>query len=186
MGLLVAQMVKNLPTTWEIQVQSPSWKDHLEKEMTSYSSILAWRILWTEKPGELQSMGSQIVGHDWAASTNQQGKWKNKGRTCPLFCFPLILLVTSLELAQTPACLLLLSSPLPTKKSLSRLPLGWLLNICPRKSNKATVLNPCFERNLPSTNAPLCYYKVIQQLYAKNLFLVRLELMNQKLMIFFK
>ena len=45
------------------------WEDPLEKEMTTHSSILAWRIPWTEEPGWLQSMGSQRVGHDWAPFT---------------------------------------------------------------------------------------------------------------------
>ena len=61
---LVAQTVKCLPTMWETQVQSLGWKDFLEKEMATHSSILAWKILWTEKPGRLQSMGLQRVGHD--------------------------------------------------------------------------------------------------------------------------
>ena len=45
-------------------VQSLGWEDPLEKEMATLSSILAWRIPWMEEPGELQSMGSQRVGHD--------------------------------------------------------------------------------------------------------------------------
>ena len=49
---------------WETQVQSLGWEDPLEKEMVTHSSILAWRIPWMEKPGRLQSMGSQRVGHD--------------------------------------------------------------------------------------------------------------------------
>ena len=56
--LLVAQMVKRLPTVWETWVQSLGWKDLLEKEMATHSSILAWRIPWTEESGGLQSMGS--------------------------------------------------------------------------------------------------------------------------------
>jgi len=60
----VAQTVKNLPAMWETQVQSLGGEDPLEKEMATHSSILAWRISWTEEPGELQSMGSQRVGHD--------------------------------------------------------------------------------------------------------------------------
>ena len=56
---LVAQMVKRLPAMWETWVQSLSWKNSLEKEMATLSSILAWRIPWTEDPGRLQSMGSQ-------------------------------------------------------------------------------------------------------------------------------
>ena len=61
---LVAQMVKNQPTMQETQVQSLGQEDSLEKEMAAHSGILAWRILWTEEPGGLQSMGSQRVGHD--------------------------------------------------------------------------------------------------------------------------
>ena len=61
---LVAQMVKNLPATWETQVLSLDQEDTLEKRMATHSSILAWRISWTEEPGGLQSMGSQTVGHD--------------------------------------------------------------------------------------------------------------------------
>jgi len=48
----------------ETCVQSLGQEDPLEKEMATYFSILAWRILWTEEPGRLQSMGSQRVGHD--------------------------------------------------------------------------------------------------------------------------
>ena len=48
---LVAQMVKNLPTMWETQVHSLGWEDLLEKEMATHSSILAWKISWTEEPG---------------------------------------------------------------------------------------------------------------------------------------
>ena len=49
---------------WKTQVLSLGGEDPLEKEMTTRSSILAWRIPWTEEPGGLQSMGSQRVGHD--------------------------------------------------------------------------------------------------------------------------
>ena len=61
---LVAQTVKNLPTIWETWVRSLGWEDLLEKGIATHSSILARRIPWTEKPGELQSMGSQRVRHD--------------------------------------------------------------------------------------------------------------------------
>ena len=62
---LVAQMVKkNLPTTQETCVQSLGREDPLEKGMATHSSILAWRILWAEEPGRLQSMRFQRVGHD--------------------------------------------------------------------------------------------------------------------------
>ena len=56
---LVAQMVKNLPAMQETRVQFLGREDPLEKGMATYSSILIWRIPWTEEPGGLQSMGSQ-------------------------------------------------------------------------------------------------------------------------------
>ena len=63
-------MVKNLPAMYETWVQFLGWEDFLEKGMathssTTHSSILAWRILWTEEPGGPQSMGLQTVGYDW-------------------------------------------------------------------------------------------------------------------------
>ena len=64
MTSLVAQTIKHLPTVWETRVQSLGREDLLEKEMATHSSILTWRIPWMEKPGRLQSMGSQRVGHD--------------------------------------------------------------------------------------------------------------------------
>ena len=64
MTSLVAQRVKRLPTMQETQVQTLDREDLLEKEMVTHSSILAWKIPWMEEPGRLQSMGSQIVGHD--------------------------------------------------------------------------------------------------------------------------
>ena len=62
--LCVAQMVKRPPAMRETRVQFLGWKDPLEKEMAIHSSILAWKIPWTEEPDRLQSMGSQRVGHD--------------------------------------------------------------------------------------------------------------------------
>ena len=65
----MAQTVRDLTAMWDTQVQSLGWvrslggEDRLEKGITTQSSILAWRILWTEEPGGLQSMGSQRVGH---------------------------------------------------------------------------------------------------------------------------
>ena len=59
----VAQMVKHLPALKETQVRSLAWEDSPEKVMATHSSILVWRIPWTEEPGGLQSMGSQRVGH---------------------------------------------------------------------------------------------------------------------------
>ena len=61
---LVAQMVKNLPAMQEKGVRFLSQDDPLEKGMATHSSILAWRIPWTEEPGGLQSMELQRVGHD--------------------------------------------------------------------------------------------------------------------------
>ena len=60
----MAQMVKNLPAVQEIWIQSLCQEDPLEEGMVTDSSILAWRIPWTEAPGGLQSMGLQRVGHD--------------------------------------------------------------------------------------------------------------------------
>ena len=56
-------MVKNLPAIQETQVQSLHWGDPLQKGMVTHSSILAWRIIWTKEPGELQSMWLQKVRH---------------------------------------------------------------------------------------------------------------------------
>ena len=61
---LVAQMVKNLPEMQKTRVQSLGQKDLLEKGVTTHSSILAWKIPWTEGPDTLQSMGLQRIRHD--------------------------------------------------------------------------------------------------------------------------
>ena len=63
---LVAQMIKRLPTMRETWVQSLGWKmqEGLQEGLATQSSILAWKIPWTEEPGGLQSMRSQRVGHD--------------------------------------------------------------------------------------------------------------------------
>ena len=63
-------MVKNPPAmqeSREMQVQSLGWEDPLEEETATHSSILAWRISWTEEPGGLQSLGSQRIRHDTEA-----------------------------------------------------------------------------------------------------------------------
>ena len=60
----MAQTVRNLPAIQETQVQSLGQEDPLEKGMATHFRILAWRILWTEEPDGLQSMGSQKVKHD--------------------------------------------------------------------------------------------------------------------------
>ena len=63
---LVVQMVKNPSAMQETLVQSLGWENLLEEGMAIHSSILAWRILWTEKPGGLLSIGSHRVGHNWS------------------------------------------------------------------------------------------------------------------------
>ena len=63
-------MIKNLTAIQETWVWSLGREDPLEKGMATHSSILAWRIPWTEEPGGLQSMGSQRVGHDWVTFTH--------------------------------------------------------------------------------------------------------------------
>ena len=60
----MAKTVKCLPTMWETRIQSLGREDLLEKEMATHSSILAWKIPWTEEPGRVQSVGLQRVGHD--------------------------------------------------------------------------------------------------------------------------
>ena len=64
MVFLVVKKVKNPPSMQEIQILSLGWEDPLEKGMASHSSILVWKILWTEEPGGLQSLRSQRVRHD--------------------------------------------------------------------------------------------------------------------------
>ena len=65
----MAQQVKNLPAKQETVVLSLGQEDCLEEEMATHSSILAWRMLWTEEHGRLWSMGSQRVRHDRATNT---------------------------------------------------------------------------------------------------------------------
>ena len=65
----MAQIVKNLPAMQETWVRSLGWEDALEKGMATHSSILAWRIPWTEEPGGLQSMGLHRVRHDSKTNT---------------------------------------------------------------------------------------------------------------------
>ena len=63
-GFPSGSAVKNLPAKQEMQVRSLGWKDPLEKETATHSSILAWKILQREEPGGLQSVGSERVEHD--------------------------------------------------------------------------------------------------------------------------
>ena len=65
-GLPCWLMVKRLPAMRKTRVRSLGPEDPLEKEMATHSSILTWKIPWTEEPGRLQSMGSQRAGRDWA------------------------------------------------------------------------------------------------------------------------
>ena len=64
MASLMAQLVKNSPTMQETWIRSLGWEDPLEEGVAINSRILAWRILWTEEPGRLQSMGMERVGHN--------------------------------------------------------------------------------------------------------------------------
>ena len=66
---LVAQLIKSLPAVQETWVESLGQEDSLEKEVATHSSILAWRVPWTEEPSSLQSMGLQRVSHYWVMST---------------------------------------------------------------------------------------------------------------------
>ena len=71
-GYPSGSVVKNLPViqeTQEMWVWSLGWEDPLEEEMATHSSILAWRILWTEEPDGLQSMGLQRGRHNWLTNT---------------------------------------------------------------------------------------------------------------------
>ena len=77
----MAQMVKNLPAMWETWVRSPGGEDPLEKRMTTHSSILAWRIPWTEEPGGLQSVGSHRMDTTAAAAKSLQ--------SCLTLCDPM-------------------------------------------------------------------------------------------------
>ena len=89
---LVAQMVKNLPALQETWVQSLGWEDPLEKRMAT-SSILTWRIPWTEEPGRPQSMESQRLRNDWATFTHHQLREVCGGNTLQrrIVCFIKIL-----------------------------------------------------------------------------------------------
>ena len=78
---LVAQSVRNLPEVQETRVWSLGQEDLLEKEMANHSSILAWKIPWTEKPGRLKSMGWQTIRHDWATHTHTHTHTHNQHNT---------------------------------------------------------------------------------------------------------
>ena len=76
---LVAETVKNPPAMWKTWVQSLGWEDPLEEGLATHSSILAWRIPWTEGPGGLQSVQSQNVRHDWVTK-HSTAHTKHRGR----------------------------------------------------------------------------------------------------------
>ena len=96
-------MVKSLPAVQETQVPSLGQEDPLEKGMATHSSILAWRIPWTEEPGGLQSMGSQRVVHDWSdlvpASSDRFSS------SFPI-CIPFILFYSLITMATTSTTML--------------------------------------------------------------------------------
>ena len=90
---LVVQLVNNLSTMWESRVRSLGQEDPLEKEMATHSSVLAWRIPWTEAPGQLQSMRLQRVRHNWLTNTftfssKQQTKTKTIEQKLYAICRP--------------------------------------------------------------------------------------------------
>ena len=100
-GFPTGSAVKNLPTKPEMQVWPQGQGDPQEKEMATYSSILAWEIPWTEEPGRIQSMGSQRVGHDLRLNHNsgyQQQRPEGNGQSVSKggkiqslsFCFSLL------------------------------------------------------------------------------------------------
>ena len=66
----MAQAVKNLPALKETTVQSLGWEDSQEEEVATHSSVLAWRIPWTEEPGGLQPTGPQRAGRDQRTNTH--------------------------------------------------------------------------------------------------------------------
>ena len=96
---LIAQLVKNLPAVQETWVQFLSWEDPLEKEMATHSSILTWRIPWTEEPGRLQSMRSQESDttyglnhhHHHHTDTQNLSIWGFRGHIDHAVCPPVIL-----------------------------------------------------------------------------------------------
>ena len=90
---LVVQLVKNLSAMWETWVRSLGWEDALEEDTATHSSILAWRIPWTEEPSGLQFMGLQRVGHDWATKYTHtrrtfQVRWGSTGERLDMFILP--------------------------------------------------------------------------------------------------
>ena len=107
----MAQTVKNPPAMQKASVRSLGWEDPLKEGMAIHSSILAWRIPWTEEPGRLQSMGSQRVGHDWATKHRaaqekriiKRPLGENQCRlTCIILCTTVLLRYNSATIKSTP------------------------------------------------------------------------------------
>ena len=86
-------MARNVPAMWATQVRSLGWEDPLGKGMATHSSILAWRIPWTEEPGGLQSMGSQRIGHDLPTEKEQHAYTlkvvSSVTQSCLILCDPM-------------------------------------------------------------------------------------------------
>ena len=104
MGFSGGLVVKNLPAMQETQVWSLGWEDPLEKGMATHSSILAWRILWIEEPGGLQSMGSQRVRHDWVTNAHTKYKYSHFEGCGTLLVFKKIFLKINLFLTVLGLC----------------------------------------------------------------------------------
>ena len=91
------RLVENLPAMWQTWVQSLGQEDPLENGMATQSSILAWRIPWTEEPGGLQIMGSQRVGHDWATNSFTYRSCFSSQLKPAWHCFPISKVLGSLS-----------------------------------------------------------------------------------------
>ena len=120
--------VKTLPAVQETRVQSLGWEDPLEKEMATHSSILAWKVSWTEEPGGLQSMGLQRVRHDWATNTylliHVAASWSNI-LLIPIYWGPTMCLIVLEDTEKSSRTLSLSREPLYSSKIISGLP-WWL------------------------------------------------------------
>ena len=83
-------VINNLPAMQETRIWSLGQEDPLEKKMATHSSILAWRIPWTEKPSRLQSIGSQRTGQNWVTNTMIMSvQFSSVSQSCPILCNPM-------------------------------------------------------------------------------------------------
>ena len=146
--------------TW---VWSLGWEDPLEKEMATHSTILAWRIPWTEEPGGLQSTGSQRVGHDWAPSlhfTHFSHPYMTTGKTIALTRWTFVGKVMSLLFNMLSK---LVIAYLPRSKSLLiswlQLPSAVILEPKKRKSVIVCIVSPsiCHEVMWPDAMIFICW-----------------------------